>query len=348
MSLDLLLPYLACPVSGDPLRVEGACLVSTRGARYPIIDGVPRLLPPDLLGPLLREAFPARLAADSALAAQIEAAASAPPEPEVQATLTAYNLQHVEMADEALPVDDWRATWDRFQPGLPPAAFADQAVLEIGSGEGRHASLVGGAAKLMVGLDLSRGVELARARDDRRHVFFVQGDLRRPPFRPGAFDALYSNGVLHHTPDPGASFKAVTPLVRAGGRVSVWVYGLDEMRLSYRLSHLTWLRPLTNRMPKSAQVATAWGLTAAVEAALWTPARALDRLGRPDLAARLPYHDAAARPWRYKLRRMFDRLNPPITHYLSRADLEGWMAGFEAVEILNTEGQGWCARGVVA
>lgn len=348
--MDELLEILACPVSGETgLRLEGdaadGMVVTPSGRRYPVIGGVPRMLPPDLLAPFLRGAYPHVLQRDPALAAALRGVPD--PEPAVLETLVSYSYQHVDLADEAHLREDWRATWDRFQPGVPPESFAGQRVLDVGSGEGRHAWLVGEHARMMVGLDLSRGVELARRRDQHPHGWYVQGDLRRPPFRKGAFDALYSNGVIHHTPEPAASFAAVAPLVRAGGRVYVWVYGLDEMRWTYRASHLVWLRPLTNRLPKPAQVGVAAGLTAAVEAGLWAPTRLLRRAGLDTVADRLPYHDAADKDWRYKLRRMFDRLNPPITHYIDRDELRRWFAGFDDVEIINAEGQGWSARGTV-
>ncbi|MCB9552097.1 MAG: class I SAM-dependent methyltransferase [Myxococcales bacterium] len=264
----------------------------------------------------------------------------------VAETLRAYDFQHVAMADAALPVDDWRATWDRFQPGGAPEGFGGQTVVEIGCGEGRHAALVGAHAARLVGLDLSLGVEVARRRDGRANVLYVQGDLHRAPLRRGAFDALYSNGVLHHTPDPGAAFLAVAPLVRAGGEVRVWVYGLEGMRWWYRASHLRWLRPVSGRLPRGAQVGLAAVGAAALEVGWWGPIRVAGRLGVAG-AGRLPWAEAAGRPWRYKVRRVFDRLNPPVTHYLSRDELLRWFAGFEGVEVVDASGQGFAAWGRV-
>jgi len=186
-------------------------------------------------------------------------------------------------------------------------------------------------------------VEIAHKRDPKG--FYVQGDLRRPPFQAGAFEALYSNGVLHHTPDPQASFQAVTRLLKPDGCASIWVYGLKGMRLSYRLSHLSWMRPLSNALPRSGQLALTAALTASLEMGIWTPAQILRRLGLGAWADRLPYQDAAQMEWRYKFRRVFDRLNPPITHYIAREDLERWFEDFWGIQILNPEGQGWTARG---
>ena len=347
--LAALLELVCCPVSGAPLQLlegdrEEGLLGSEGGYQYPIIGAVPRLLPPALLTPLLQKSFPTYLSRWPALAAQGEGAPA--PSEALLETMTAYSYQHVSMADEELLWDEWRQSWDRFQPGLAPEQLAGKRVLEVGCGEGRHARLVSrGGAEILVGLDLSRGVERARALELDQNHHFVQGDLRHPPFRPGVFDALSSNGVLHHTPEPAASFAAVAPLLRPNGLASVWVYGLDEMRWTYRASHLTWLRPLTNRIPRPAQLAVAAGLTVGLEAGLWTPTRLLRRVGAEGVAARIPYQDAADRDWRYKLRRVFDRLNPPITHYISREALREWFAHFEEVEVINADGQGWTGRG---
>jgi SAM-dependent methyltransferase len=42
--------------------------------------------------------------------------------------------------------------------------------------------------------------------------------------RPGAFDVVYSSGVLHHTPDPRASFAGLVRLVRPGGAIVLGLY----------------------------------------------------------------------------------------------------------------------------
>lgn len=354
------LDLLVCPVTGEGLRWVGAggegVLWSGAGRAFPVIGGVPRLLPPGLLGAFLRRVYP-RVARWPGVAETIGEAGAGVGVGDgvgvgewgerVAETLAAYDFQHVVLADGAPPVDDWRATWDRFQPGLPPGAFAGQTVVEVGCGEGRHSALVGAHAGRLVGLDLSRGVEVARRRDGRANVLYVQGDLHHSPLAAGAFDAVYSNGVLHHTPDPAVAFGAVARLARVGGLVSVWVYGLDGMRWWYRASHLRWLRPVSNRLPRGAQVGLAAVGAAAVEVGWWWPIRVMGRLG-VEGAARLPWGEAAGQGWRYKVRRVFDRLNPPVTHYLDRGTLAAWFAGFDEVEIRDAAGQGWSARGRVA
>ncbi len=53
---------------------------------------------------------------------------------------------------------------------------------------------------------------------------FVETDLRRPGLKEGSFDVVYSSGVLHHTPDPRASFARLAQLARPGGTIVLGVY----------------------------------------------------------------------------------------------------------------------------
>jgi SAM-dependent methyltransferase len=48
--------------------------------------------------------------------------------------------------------------------------------------------------------------------------------LHHPGLRAGAFDVVYSSGVLHHTPDPSAAFASIVRLARPGGMIVVGVY----------------------------------------------------------------------------------------------------------------------------
>ncbi|HEY5677829.1 MAG TPA: class I SAM-dependent methyltransferase, partial [Myxococcales bacterium] len=102
---------------------------------------------------------------------------------------------------------------------------------------------------LVVGADLTRAaLELAAAAARRLGVErarFVEMDLRRPALRAGAFDVVYCSGVLHHTPDPEASFRAIARLARPGGFLVLGVYNAYA-RLPHRLrravARLTGLR----------------------------------------------------------------------------------------------------------
>ena len=111
--------------------------------------------------------------------------------------------------------------------------FADRELsLDAGCGSAFSASLWlspgwsrGGAA--WVGVDISDAVEVARDRlEGIERLHFVQADILDLPFRAGVFGAIFSEGVLHHTPSTEAAFRSLVPLLRAGGELLFYVYRL--------------------------------------------------------------------------------------------------------------------------
>lgn len=134
----------------------------------------------------------------------------------------------------------------RAKTGLCPEDVAGRLVLDAGCGMGRFADVVSRWGGKVVGVDLSLAVESAYANlADRSTVSFLQADCFCLPFAQGSFDVIYSIGVLHHTPDCAAAFRALVPLLRPGGTVAIWVY--PRMERWVRAS--TAYRRLTTRMP---------------------------------------------------------------------------------------------------
>ena len=68
-------------------------------------------------------------------------------------------------------------------------------------------------------------------------VRFVETDLRHAGLKAGAFDVVFSSGVLHHTPDPRASFGRLARLARPGGTIVLGVYNAFA-RIPLRLRRL--------------------------------------------------------------------------------------------------------------
>ena len=144
-----------------------------------------------------------------------------------------------------------RAERSEFARMLDRAIPADATVIEVGCGTGQMSLYLARAGRRIVGADLSRAsLRLAAAASQRfglnRAVRFIQTDLHRPGLRNGAFDVVYSSGVLHHTPDPGAAFARVARLARPGGWIVVGLYNafaripLRVRRAIARLSGYRW------------------------------------------------------------------------------------------------------------
>jgi 2-polyprenyl-3-methyl-5-hydroxy-6-metoxy-1,4-benzoquinol methylase len=131
-----------------------------------------------------------------------------------------------------------RARRSEFARLLDEAIAPDATVLDLGCGTGQLSLFLATGERLVVGADLTAAsldlaAEAARRLGVRR-VRFVETDLRAPGLRAGAFDVVICSGVLHHTPDPAASFRAIAPLVRPGGRMVLGVYNAYA-RLPHRL-----------------------------------------------------------------------------------------------------------------
>jgi arsenite methyltransferase len=76
-----------------------------------------------------------------------------------------------------------------------------------------------------IGLDISAAIDVAQERlGGIAGTRFVQADVMQPPFAAGAFDTIFSEGVLHHTPSTEASFAALVPLLARGGEMLFYVY----------------------------------------------------------------------------------------------------------------------------
>ena len=138
----------------------------------------------------------------------------------------------------------------------PPGSLTGKLVLDAGCGNGALAGLVAQDGVDVVAFDYSDVIVRTEAQRRRNpnanRVHYVQADAQHPPFAAEAFDAVYSDGVIHITEDPRTSFAKLARVVKPGGRLFVSV-SRGDLHSGYRLRKLPidLLQRLFRRLPVS-------------------------------------------------------------------------------------------------
>jgi SAM-dependent methyltransferase len=73
---------------------------------------------------------------------------------------------------------------------------------------------------------------------------FTQGDAENLPFSDGAFDFVYSHGVLHHTPDTAQTIREIYRVLSPGGRAVVMLYYRNSFNYQINVKVLRRMRIL--------------------------------------------------------------------------------------------------------
>jgi SAM-dependent methyltransferase/uncharacterized protein YbaR (Trm112 family) len=330
---------------GDSPEILEGYLACRCGAWFPIIKGVPRLLPRHLRA-ALHDDYPAFFSEQGPrlpVGADVRAGGHAPEVRGQRHVMESFGFEWTEFADyKNENFDDWVAP-------VRPDFFKGKLGVDAGCGAGRHAMKAHEYGAEIVAMDLSAAVDAAylKARTTTRmHV--VQGDIFNPPLARETFDFVYSLGVLHHTPDPPRAFQSLAPLLRAGGTMAVMVYASGR---PMALGVLATIRAVTIRLPLPVTKILSW-LAATVDTvgpiALY---RGLLKLGAPreHLDALTPEHIRlyARESFGTCYTDWLDRLSYPYVHYYTRSHLWDWFiaGGLEKVTVRPLGVHGWTGVG---
>jgi 2-polyprenyl-3-methyl-5-hydroxy-6-metoxy-1,4-benzoquinol methylase/uncharacterized protein YbaR (Trm112 family) len=221
-----LLDVLACPRCGGPLTctpaetdsagevLEGRLDCANGGHQFPIEKSIPRFVPRDNYASSFGYQW------NRFKLEQIDSANG-----------TALSAQRF------YAETDWTKDW-----------LKGKWVLDAGCGAGRFLDVAADSEADVVGLDISSAIDAAHANlAGRTNIHFVQASVYEPPFRSGAFDAVYCIGVVQHTPDPQKTMQILPRMLRPGGRIAITAYERKPWTLLYS-KYL--LRPLTKRVDK--------------------------------------------------------------------------------------------------
>jgi glycosyltransferase involved in cell wall biosynthesis/ubiquinone/menaquinone biosynthesis C-methylase UbiE len=139
-----------------------------------------------------------------------------------------------------------RYRFREYAPWMPEtmefARHAGEDVLEIGGGMGTDLAQFAEHGARVTDLDLSDGhIRLAQEHFRCRglHGRFVHHDAESLCFRDASFDVVYSNGVLHHTPNTVHVVDEIFRVLRGGGKAIVMMYAENSVHywrnLVYRI-----------------------------------------------------------------------------------------------------------------
>jgi len=363
-----LLEYLRCAdCGGGPVTLEvfgldagaaeegeildGTLSCGDCGSWYPVIQGVPRVLPHDLRT-VLPDNYPAYFR-DHAAKLPGTATAVKP---------SAATVGGIETAGQLHVMEAFGFEWNEFDEyahenfeewvDVDPSFFAGKFGLDAGCGAGRHSVKAHGYGARMVAMDLSPAVDAAYAKARMiPGIDVVQGDIFNPPFAPGIFEFIYSIGVIHHTPDPPTAFQRLVPFLARGGTIITMVYASGRPKA---LGVLSAIRRVSTRLPLPLTKALSW-LAAAIDtvfpitiyrvlAACGVPRRTLDKAAPEHVRiyAKVNF-EICYTDW-------LDRLSYPYVHYYSVEQVTEWYerAGITDAKVKNLGTYGVHGIGSVA
>ncbi len=341
---ERLLQWIICPMCRESLRLERfagngeeteAGSLSCEGCHrvYPVIGGIPRLLPDDLLDlcwryqPEFFRKYKDRLPLLSSQPSAEEGEKD--PGLHQRRTHRSYSYQWRKFR-EMFP--HWEQVFrDAIQP-IQPEFFKGKLGLDAGCGFGRHLVHAAAYGAEIIGMDLSEAVEAAR--DNARHLpntHFVQGDIFRPPFRERSLDFVYSIGVLHVMQRPQEALRSLARLLKPGAPIFIWLNARGRGR---QIALLNTLRRVTTRMPYPLLNGLCI-LLAAAQWVLWIwPYQLLNafKSTRP-LAQKIPFSFHARYPFRVLHTDWFNILSVPLMQFFRKEEVGSWFEGLERVTL---------------
>ena len=326
-----LLQYLACPSCGGEIHLiagseasdgeilDGVLSCKSCTEQFQVTGGVPRFVK----------------------AEQVDE--------EMAATASSFGWQWQHFTQEDEQYGKQLLGW--LQP-VTPDFFKDKVVLEGGCGKGRHTKLAGQwGARDVIGVDLSDAVDSAfAATRGSGNMHVVQADLCRLPLKT-AFDYSFSVGVIHHLENPEEGFRSLASRIKAGGYLSVWVYGAENNGWITSL-----VDPLRTRFTSSMSRRGLLHLSKLPTALMYTATKLVygplnrSRAGAA-IASHLFYNDYLSSisqfGWREQHTIVFDHLVAPTAHYISRAEFERWWKAIDARDVTITwhNKNSWCGFG---
>lgn len=197
--------------------------------------------------------------------------------------------------------------------------------LDLGCGSGRWSRYLARRVAAIEAVDPSRAVlAAARATGGLGNVRVTQAGYGCLPFAPRSFDFVFSLGVVHHVPDPGAAVREAADMLRPGGWLLLYVYyDLSNTSSWYRavFRAADALRRQVSALPAKPRFVVADLIAALAYAPLVAIARVLRHLG-VSAWHRVPLAYYANKTWRVLRNDALDRFGTPLEQRFSKEQVE--------------------------
>ncbi|HEV2883792.1 MAG TPA: methyltransferase domain-containing protein [Pyrinomonadaceae bacterium] len=129
-----------------------------------------------------------------------------------------------------------RQRYQEYAPWMPGVMgfnqFGGKRLLEVGCGMGTDLLQFARGGAICIGADLTpRSIDISRLHFSvyGMRAEFLLADGERLPFPDKSFDVVYSNGVLHHTPDTAGAIRELHRVLKVGGTAKVMLYNRQSL-----------------------------------------------------------------------------------------------------------------------
>ncbi|MBL7196528.1 MAG: methyltransferase domain-containing protein [Candidatus Omnitrophica bacterium] len=334
-----LLKILICPRCKSSLRIKGAGeedvgpeeeIVSGKlncpecGLEYPIEEGMPRFVRLNKAGNIF----------DNSKDAQ-----------------TAYRFNYAwrKFASQEVSLK-WHKDSFSYIELLPKSIFegSDMLGLDVGCGSGADLIYMSQKGLKMVGIDVTDSVTVAfNNTKGVKNIEVIQANIYNMPFKEGAFDLVYSFGVLHHLSDPEKVFREIVKLLKNNGTVIICVYEKFTHRSMVERGVLRLVglfRRVTSRLPPKALHIICIILSPFIVVLFSLPARLLEKFKfTKRIAQRMPFRHTARIDC--IIADLYDRFSPPIENRYTSDEIKGWFKKANLCDINIINYRGWVAWG---
>jgi SAM-dependent methyltransferase len=262
------LAFLRCPLSGETLslmnekfssvksgEVEVGILITQSGAAYPILEGVPRLLPDSFFEhrDFLRQHLDDYEARESAMIRKF-GTLLALAERKNRRTRGSFSKEWQDYDYQSgktwnMDVQEQLEQFFR-ESAESPDSLKGRIMLDAGCGNGQLAMQLASSGATVFAMDFSSAVVRAASGNPFPSCHFIQADVEFPPFENSLFRLIHSSGVLIHTRNTRNAFRGLLPFLADDGKMSIWVYR-HRQELLHRLFNQ--MREFTARMPAAQQ-----------------------------------------------------------------------------------------------